>query len=130
MLFIRSRLLPLFYRTNYLSNLFKVISFIKDSNVFLNFLNITYINSIVNISTFITYNRKYIKKIKYQLNQRIKLKAVLFNTPKFLFVSFRFWFSFFLKKPIKKDLVYPISLDIQRITVITSIFVLYQIVNL
>jgi len=87
---LEDRLLPLFYRTNYLSNIFKVISFIKDSNVFLNFININYVNFLVNVSTFITFNQKYIKKIKYQMGQRIKLKAVLFNSPKYLFISFRF----------------------------------------
>jgi len=113
---LEGRLLPLFYRTNYLSNIFKVISFIKDSNVFLNFININYVNYTVKISTYISFNKQYIKKIKYQLNQRIKLKAVLFNIPRFLFVSFKFWFCFLIKKPKKKDLVYPISIDIQRIT--------------
>ena len=113
---LEGRLLPLFYRTNFLSNLFKVISFIKDSNVFLNFKTANYVNFLVKISTLITFDKKYIKKIRYQLNQRIKAKAVLFNTPRFLFISFRFWFCFFLKKPLKKNLVYPISIDIQRIT--------------
>ena len=113
---LEGRLLPLFYRTNFLSNIFKTISFIKDSNVFLNLININYVNFLVKISTFITFNKKYIKKIKYQMNQRIKINAVLFNTPKFLFISFRFWFCFFFRKPVKKDLVYPISIDIQRIT--------------
>ena len=71
---LEGRLLPLFYRTNYLSNLFQVISFIKDSNVFLNFQNSTYVNSVVDVSTFITFNRKYIKKIKYQIYLKNKYR--------------------------------------------------------
>jgi hypothetical protein len=50
------------------------------------------------------------------LYKRLSLKSILFNTPRFLFISFRFWTVFLLKKPKKKDLVYPISIDIQRIS--------------
>jgi hypothetical protein len=92
------------------------MAFIKDKNVLLNFQYFTNWNTLVDIGTFISFNKKYKSKLRYKLLKRLKLKAVLFTTARFLFISFRFWWALFLKKPKKKDLVYPIPLDIQRIT--------------
>jgi hypothetical protein len=54
--------------------------------------------------------------IRYHLYKRLSLRSILFNTPRFLFISFKFWAAFLIKKPKRKDLIYPISIDIQRIS--------------
>jgi len=110
---LECRLLPLFYRTNFIGNLFEIIRFIKKNNVLINF---KCLNSIVNLGSIITFKKRELKYIKNLLKKRLKLDAILFNTPKYLFISFRFFFGLLLKKPIKNNFVYPINIDIQRIT--------------
>lgn len=88
---LEGRLLPLFYRTNFLSNVFKVMSFIKDSNVLLDYKSMSSVNYVVKVSTCITFNKKFLKKIRYQLAHRLKINAILFNTPRFFYISFRLW---------------------------------------
>src|ERR1700733_2607138 len=105
---LECRLLPLFYRTNFIANLFEIIRFIKKNNVLINFKCLNYVNSIVNIGSIITFKKTEFKYIKNLLKKRLKLDAILFNTPKYLFISFRFFFGLLLKKPIKKNFVYPI----------------------
>jgi hypothetical protein len=113
---LEGRLLPIFYRTNFLANLFVIISFIKNKNVFINFKKISYSNALVQVGSFITFKKKLKKYIFNFLYKRIIAKAILFNRPRYLFISYIFAFSFILKKPKKKDLIYPIAIDIQRIT--------------
>jgi len=113
---LECRLLPLFYRTNFIGNLFEIIKFIKNSNVLINFKCVNYVNSIVNIGSYITVKKLQNSYIKNLLKLRLKRKAILFNTPTYLFLSFRMLFGLFMKKPIKKNFVYPINIDIKRIT--------------
>jgi ribosomal protein S4 len=113
---LECRLLPLFYRTNFIIDLFKIIKFIKENKVLINFKCQNYLNSIVNLGSIITFKKSQKKFIKYLLLKRLKLKAILFNTPQYLFVSFRFFFGFLLKKPKRNNFVYPINIDIQRIS--------------
>jgi len=113
---LECRLLPLFYRTNFLSDLFLIIGFIKHKHVFINFKPLSFVNAKVNIGSVITF-RKNKRELVYKIfRKKLYLKAILFNIPKFLFMSYRFFFGFLLKKPKKNDLVYPISIDIQRIS--------------
>jgi hypothetical protein len=113
---LEGRLLPIFYRTNFLASLFIIINFIKNKNVFVNFKNITYVNTLVKIGSFITFKKKLKKYMFSFLYKRILVKAILFNRPRYLFISYLFSFAYMIKKPKKEDLVYPINLDIQRIS--------------
>lgn len=85
--FLEGRILPLFYRTSFLSNPFIIISFIKNKNVFVNFNLVNYCNALVNIGSFISFKKKLKKYIFNFLFKRLIIKAILFNKPKFLFVA-------------------------------------------
>ena len=114
---IECRLLSLFYRTNFMYNLFEIIRFIKTHNVIINFNHsLSYVNAPVPKNAFITFKRKNKDRIKAILLKRLQKEAILFNTPKFLFVSFSFFFAYLCKLPYQKDMIYPISLDISRLT--------------
>jgi len=108
--------MAIFYRTNFLSNIFEIIQFIKDGNVLINWIISTNLNSSVSISSFITCYRYTFKRLHLLLLRCLKDDIILFNTPKFLFISYYFLFAIIIKPPIKKDFVYPFALDIQRIT--------------
>ena len=113
---LEARLLPIFYRTSFLSNPFIIITFIKNNNLLINFSKITFVNALVNIGSIISFKKKLKKYIFNFLYKRLMIKAILFNKPQFLFVSYKFAFAFIINKPKKNNLVYPINLDIQRIT--------------
>lgn len=114
--FLECRVLPIFYRTSFLSNLFLIISFIKNKFIYVNFNKVTYLNALVKIGSFITFKKKLKLYILNFLYKRLLVKAILFNKPRFLFISYKFAFAFIINKPRRNELVYPISLDIQRIT--------------
>lgn len=119
-----NKLLSFFRRTvvgNYLSfqffkHPFEIIRFIRDGRVFLEFKKVTFVNFPIPVSKLITINKTFEPKIKFFLKKRLRLKAILFNIPRFLFISYKFMFIYLAKYPTKKDLIYPIPLDIQRIT--------------
>lgn len=114
--FLEGRILPLFYRTSFLGNLFVIISFIKNKSVLINFKKTTYMNSLLKIGDFMSFKKKFKSYLYNFLFKRLQVKAIMFNRPKFLFISYKYAFSYLLSKPKKKELIYPISLDIQRIT--------------
>ena len=114
--YLECRTITIIYRTNFLANIFNCIMFIKRNRLFINNYPINYINAVIPVNSLIKPSEIWIPWIKYHLYKRIILKSILFNTPKFLFISFRFWLVFLLKKPKRNDLVYPISIDIQRIS--------------
>lgn len=84
--------------------------------MFLEFKNVRFVNFPVPIGKFVTINKSLEPRIKSFLKRRLRFRAVLFNTPRFLFVSYKFMFAYLYKYPSKKDLIYPIPIDIQRIT--------------
>lgn len=113
---LEGRILHIFYRTNFLTDLFWIMDFIKNGNVLLNKNSITFYNIIVNIGTFITFKNKWKKYLYTRLKKRAKIRALLFNTPKYLHISYRLLYAILLRKPQKTELVYKVPLDIQRIT--------------
>jgi small subunit ribosomal protein S4 len=115
-LLLECRIMAIFYRTNFLYNIFEIIQFIKAGHVFINFKIIKHINCPINTISYITCSKNTINRLRSNLKKRLKFKLILFNTPKFLYISYFFFFAYLCKLPQKKDFVYPFSLDIQRIT--------------
>lgn len=113
---LEGRLLAVFYRTNFLADLFVIFRFIKNKHVYVDFKKLSYVNAVINIGSFITFRKRLTKYMFTFFLKRLLNKAILFNKPRYLFVSYIFAFAYMFKKPKKKDLVYPIALDIQRIT--------------
>lgn len=113
---LEGRLISVIYRTNFLSNMFEILRFVKEGNVYVNFKPLTKLNEIIRVGDFVTFNKKHKKKIRNYLIKRLNKRAVLFKEPRYLIVSYKFWFAYLIKYPRLKDLTYPISIDIQRIT--------------
>ena len=113
---IEGRMLGIVYRTNLLRNMFRIVDYIKGGNVFIEGKCINTINTRVPISKFIFFNLKHQDLFLYKLKRRLFAKTVLFNIPRFLFISYKFFFCFLHRLPRKIDLVYPIYLDMYRLT--------------
>ena len=112
---LEGRLLAVFYRTNYMANIFEIMDFIKDGNVFINFKSKSLLNYPVPIYKFITFNQDYIKRFTYLLKRRAQVKAILFNIPRFMFISYKFNYLYLIRYPKKRDLVFPIAIDAERL---------------
>lgn len=115
-LLLECRVMAIFYRTNFLWNIFEILQFIKAGHVYINLKKAKHVNSSINNLSRINCSRKAIPRLRHFLIKRLENQIILFNTPKFLFVSYYFFFAYLCKLPMKKDFVYPFALDIQRIT--------------
>lgn len=113
---LECRIYSIIYRMNFAPTVFSALNFLNKKWVFVDFISITSKNYVVPIGKLISLKKKLIKKLRKFLFYRIKNKAILFITPTFFFISYHFMFGYLLKYPIKDDLVYPIDLDLQRIT--------------
>jgi hypothetical protein len=87
--------MAIFYRTNFLCNIFEIIQFIKAGYVFINFKVIKHINSSISNTSYITCSKNTISRLRSNLKKRLKFQLLLFNTPKFLFISY-FFFCLFM----------------------------------
>lgn len=113
---LECRTITLLYRTNFLVNIFNCISFVKRKKLYINNSPISFVNATIPVGSLITPHKIWVSWMRYHLYKRLTLRSILYNTPRFLFISFRFLMVFLLKKPLRKDLVYPIAIDIQRIS--------------
>lgn len=112
---LEGRLLSIFYRTNYIANIFELIKFIKDGRIYINFKKHNLLNTPVPTYKYITFENKYKKRFLYLFKRRLKAKAVLFNIPRFMFISYHFSYFYLYRLPKKDDLVYPIAIDAERL---------------
>jgi len=113
---LEGRLVSMVYRTNFIYSMFEAIAFVKTGNVFINNVLINYVNHIVKVGDFITFFEGAHTRFKYNFLKRFVTKTILFNTPRYMYVSYKLFFAFMEKFPKDDDLVYPIKLDIYRAT--------------
>lgn len=115
--FLEGRAFAIIYRLNFTPNVFWLLSFVKAGcNFYLESTPISLLNMLIPVGNLITIRRKWHRKFAVQLIKRIKLRTLLFPTPKFIYSSYRFFYFYLLRYPKRTDLVYPFALDLQRIT--------------
>jgi ribosomal protein S4 len=112
---LECRLMGIVYRTNLMASPFEIIRFIKDGHVLVDFKPKWKINYLIPVGEIFTFSKTYEKKLLFLIRRRLKAKAVYFNVPKFLFMSYKFMFGFLMRFPKSSDIIYPIRLDIQRL---------------
>ena len=100
---LECRTITLLYRTNFLVNIFNCIRFVKRRRLLVNNIPLSYINATIPIGSTIIPHIRWIDWMRYHLYKRLTLKSILYNTPRFLFISFRFWVVFLLKKPMSNE---------------------------
>lgn len=114
--FLECRLFPFIYRMNFSRNLFIALEYSKVGYLYINKKLLKYPNALIPLNKIIYPRKKWRFIIKHYIIKKARIKAILFNIPRYIFVSWKFFYLYMLRKPRKKDIVYPISLDIQRIT--------------
>lgn len=114
--FLEGRLLYVLYRSNYLTNPFHIMKFIKQQNVCVGFKVIDRPNYLVPIAEFVTFNWNVWPSLLCQFIRRLRIKNLAFNTPRYMHINFNLNYFYLIKYPRRRDLIYPIKLDIQRLT--------------
>jgi len=114
---LEGRISAIIYRTNLLANIFEIPMFIKQGHISYEKKLITTTNSLVPIAKLIFFHQSLIfKRFITKFKRRICAKAMLFTIPRFMHINYTFFFFFLYRKPLLTDLVYPIALDIQRLS--------------
>lgn len=113
---LEGRAIMILYRTLFVSNPFEAIRFIKNGLFYYDRQKIRSIDYLIYPGKFFHILPNIIDRVRNYIRIRAKSKATLFNIPKFMFISFLMITGFLLNKPKRKFLVYPINIDIQRIT--------------
>jgi len=112
--FIEGRLFMLIYRANFVNNIFK-LKFVIDRGIFLvSGEKKYYSNYVVRVGELIQVDFKHKFLLKADMEMRFDLRSILWAPRKYLFVSYKFLFIFFLRAPKRKELKYPIKLDIYK----------------
>jgi len=102
-IFLECRLSPLIYRCNFVHDILNLTRFVKYNSILINYKLKNSPNLIVRHGQLISLaNRKIRFRIERELLWRLKKRAILFNTPKYLFVSYIFFFAYLCKMPRKK----------------------------
>lgn len=114
---LECRALAIAYRLNLSPDIFWLLNFVKTGRYFLlDFQPIQFINLIIPIGKLLTVTEEWRWKFLQRLQKRICLRTILFPVPKFIFSSYSCFFFYLMRYPLRTDLVYPFSIDLQRIT--------------
>jgi hypothetical protein len=89
---------------------------IKQGHVYVNFKNFPYVNHTVQVGDFLTFTSLGKKLIYLMLIKRLSKKITLFNAPGYMYVSYALLYAYMKRPPLKKQLVFPIAIDLYRAT--------------
>jgi hypothetical protein len=71
---------------------------------------------LVTIGKFLVFNIYIWQKLIRDLTIRLRFKIISFAPPRYMFISYELNFLYLFRYPNRNDLVYPIAIDIQRLT--------------
>jgi len=113
---LEGRMISFLYRSNFLYNMFEIIAFVKLGNMHINNYVVSRVNYWFNVGDMVSLNKLHRGRLRNILLRRLILHSCLFNTPRYMYVSYKLMLAFMEKAPREKDLIYPIKIDIFRAT--------------
>lgn len=116
LLALEGRLISFVYRTSFLPNLFQCIKLVRKGGVMIEKTLYNHVNCRIPINTFVKFTSLAKRLIYISLLYRLGRQLVLFNPPRYMFVSYSFLYCYMKRPPRRRDLVFPISLDMHRAT--------------
>lgn len=96
--------------------MFDIIECVKRNKILINGFISNYVNKNLDIGDIISFCNIDIMKFKSDLLKRLRVMGFIFNTPRYLFISYKLFFIFMERQPCDDDLAFPIKLDIYRAT--------------
>lgn len=116
LLALEGRIISCLYRTSIITSPFQCVQLVKFGYVLINFKCCRQPRYRMSLNKLITFNA-IAKRILYiSLLERLNFKRSLFNPPKYIYVSFVFLYSYMFRPPRRADLIFPIALDLQRVS--------------
>lgn len=110
---LEGRIFMMAYRSLFITNIF-LIRYVIDKGLFtINGIVRTHYNYVLSPGDIFQVSFDYKDFIRQDLLLRFEKKNIFYKVPNYLFANFNFMFVFFWRFPKLKDLVFPISLDLQ-----------------
>jgi ribosomal protein S4 len=86
--YLECRLFPFLYRMHFARNMFVALESSKLGYFLINMkIKLTRPNALMPLGLIIFVRKKFRRLIKYNIERRSKIKALLFNFPRYLFIS-------------------------------------------
>lgn len=114
--YIENRLVSFLYRTNFIISMFEIIEYIKKGKILVNGNVVNYVNANVKIGDIVSFKTNNLIQLRLNFIKRFRNKGFIFNTPRYLFISYKLFFAFTERQPLDSDLAFPIKLDMYRAT--------------
>jgi ribosomal protein S4 len=112
---VENRVIGMLYRMQILINIFELRQFVLMGKVLVNNKRLTYYNAAVGYGDIIRFDYRLSVFLRYDIQQRFKRKGLYFNTPRYMFVSYKLMFGFVHKEPRRQDLAFPLKvIDVYR----------------
>lgn len=112
---VENRVLGMLYRMQINLNVFELRWFVLLGNVLLNGKKITYYNAAVDYFDILQLKAFVSERVQSLVVERFKLAALYFTVPRYMYVSYKYMFSFVYQEPKKLDLAFPTkAVDIYR----------------
>lgn len=113
LIFLEGRLFMFIYRSNFVTNIFKLKSIIEKGVFLINNEKKFHPNVLLKVGDIVQVNFDYLTLIKqdffFRLINFVTIKQKLY---KYMFINFKFMFIFFLRAPRINDIKYPFNIDI------------------
>lgn len=116
LLALEGRLISFIYRTSFLPNIFQCIQLVRRGGVMVEKSLQHHVNYRVAINTVIKFTSLVKRLVYISLLYRLGRDLVLFNPPRYIFASYSFLYCYMKRPPRRRDLVFPISIDMYRAT--------------
>lgn len=113
---LEGRALMVIYRTLFVATPFDAIHIIKGGHLYFDGHKIRSLQALLTMGKFITISTRVRQRLQLFLAARLEGGAAIFNVPSYMFVSFNFMIAILLRLARKEEYLYPINVDIQRIT--------------
>jgi hypothetical protein len=113
---LEGRLINAVYRTGLVANIFECMEIVSDGHFLINQSRLGHLNHSIRLTDLLAFSSEYKWILYYRLMSRIARRSILFNAPKYLFVSYKLLVAYFKREPREKDLVFPTTIDIYRAT--------------
>ena len=96
--------------------MFEIVEHIKSNKILINGYISNYVNKNLKIGDIVSFRGINLIKFRSNLLKRLRIQGFIFNTPRYLFASYKLFFVFMERQPCDNDLAFPIKLDIYRAT--------------
>lgn len=112
---IENRVVGMLYRMQINMNIFELRWFVLLGKALINNKKITYYNAAVKYFEILRFDTRTSEYLRTQIIERVKLGAVYFGIPRYMFISYKHMFAFVFREPKRVDLAFPVrAIDVYR----------------